>query len=76
MKSKNDFRKPVKNDSYDSDELKKARKLKPVKKEKNVRRSLFNEIDEDEDLDLDLRDSFMDDEIYDDDAYDEDEEDY
>lgn len=76
MKSKNDFRKPVKNDSYDSDELKKAKKLKPVKKEKNVRRTLFNEIDEDEDLDLDLRDSFMDDEIYDDDAYDEDEEEY
>lgn len=76
MKSKNDFRKSVKNDSYDSDELKKGRKLQPVKKEKNVKRSLFHEIDEDEDLDLELRDSFMDDEIYEDDAYDEDEEDY
>lgn len=73
MKSNNDFRKPVKNDSYDSDGLKKAKKLKPVKKEKNVKRSLFNEIDEDEDLDLDLRDSFMDDEIYDDEAYEEEE---
>ena len=52
MKSKNDFRKSVKNDSYDSDELKKGRKLQPVKKEKNVKRSLFHEIDEDEDLDL------------------------
>ena len=71
MKSKNDFRKSVKNDSYDSDELKKGRKLQPVKKEKNVKRSLFHEIDEDEDLDLELRDSFMDDEIYDDDAYDD-----
>jgi len=76
MKSKNDFRKSVKNDSFDSDELKKAKKLQPIKKEKNVRRSMFNEIDEDEDLDLYPRDSFMDDEIYEDDAYDEDEEDY
>ncbi|MCB8964890.1 MAG: hypothetical protein H6536_07635 [Bacteroidales bacterium] len=76
MKSKNDFRKPVKNESYDSDELRKAKKLKPVKKDKNVKRSLFHEIDEDEDLDVDIRDSLMDEEIYDEDAYDEDEEDY
>jgi hypothetical protein len=75
MKSKNDFRKPVQNSSYDSDELKKARKLKPVKKDKNVKRAMFHEIDEDDDLDLDVRDSFMDDDIYDEDAYDEDEED-
>ena len=76
MKSKNDFRKSVKNDSYDSDELKKGRKLQPVKKEKNVKRAMFHEIDEDDELDSELSDSFMDDEIYDNDAYDEDEDDY
>ena len=65
MKSKNDFRKSVKNDSYDSDEMKRARKLKPVKKDKNVRRSIYDEIDDDEDLDDNLRDSFKNDNFYD-----------
>jgi hypothetical protein len=74
MKSKKDFRKPVKNYSFDSDELKRAKKLKPVKKEKNLKRSFYEEIDEFEDLDdYDLKDSYEDN--YDDDAYDE-EEDY
>ena len=69
MKSKKDFRKPVKNGSYDSDELKRAKKLKPVKKEKNVRRSLYDEIDEFEDLE-DFDDSVLEDNLYDD-AYEE-----
>lgn len=62
MKSKNVFRKPVKSIAYDSDELRKAKKLKPVKKEKNARHSLLHEIDDDEGLDLDLRNSGVDDE--------------
>lgn len=74
MKSKKDIRKPVKNGSYDSDELKRARKLEPVKKEKNVRRSLYEEIDDDE-LDDELSDSFIDDEFIDDDAYDDEDDD-
>ncbi|MGD9976328.1 MAG: hypothetical protein AB7S54_00130 [Bacteroidales bacterium] len=74
MKSKNDFRKSVKNDSYDSDEMKRARKLKPVKKDKNVRRSIYDEIDDDEDLDDNLRDSFKNDNFYDD-AYEEEDDD-
>jgi len=74
MKSKKDFRKPVKNDSFDSDELKRAKKLKPVKKEKNLKRSFYEEIDEFEDLDdLDLKDSLED---YYDDAYEEEEDDF
>ncbi|HBI80841.1 MAG TPA: hypothetical protein DDY04_02575 [Bacteroidales bacterium] len=73
MKSKKDFRKSVKNDSFDSDELKRGKKLKPVKKDKNLKRSFYEEIDEFEDLDdYDLKDSL--DDYYDDHAYDEDDE--
>jgi hypothetical protein len=49
------MRKPAKESFVGSDDLKKARKLKPLKKEKNVKRSLFKEIDELEDIDLNYR---------------------
>ena len=70
MKSKKDFRKIGKVVAFDSDELRRGTKLKPVPKEKNVKRSLYSEIEEDEEL-------FDSDELFDDDAYDdEDEEDF
>jgi hypothetical protein len=53
MKAKKDLRKPEKRVPSDSDDLKLGRKLKPVKKEKNVKRALFQEIDELEDLEMD-----------------------
>lgn len=72
MKSKNDFRKQGKALASDSGELRRGTKLKPVPKEKNIKRSLYNEID---DLD-DLEDALDDEEFFDDDdAYDEDEDD-
>lgn len=72
MKAKKDLRKPETKVSSEADDLKMGRKLKPIKKEKNVKRALFQEIDELEDLDLDykddeLLDNFADDEFEDDD---------
>lgn len=52
MKPKKDLRKPEKKIIPISDDLKMGRKLKPIKKEKNVKRALFQEIDELEDIDM------------------------
>ena len=46
MKSRNEMRKPAKVDFAGPEELKKARKLKPVKKEKNPKKAFFEEIDD------------------------------
>jgi hypothetical protein len=59
MKSRHELRKPAKENYSGLDELKKSRKLKPLKKEKNVKRALFEEIDELEDVEINFR---MDDE--------------
>jgi hypothetical protein len=73
MKSKKEIKKPEKNLFTGSDELKKTRKLKPVKKEKNPKKAFFDEIEDLEDIDLDLAtDDFDEEEIFDD----EEEEDY
>jgi hypothetical protein len=71
MKAKKDIRKPVKNTSYDSDELKRARKLKPIPKEKNVKRSIFEELDEFEELEDEFKGKPFDDDEYLDDEDDE-----
>lgn len=68
MKPKKDLRKPEKKIIPISDDLKMGRKLKPIKKEKNLKRALFQEIDELEDIDL----NFNTDDI---EEYDEEEED-
>ncbi len=52
MKPKKDLRKPEKKIIPISDDLKMGRKLKPIKKEKNVKRALLQEIDELEDIDM------------------------
>ena len=49
------MRKPAKENYAGPDELKKSRKLKPLKKEKNVKRALFEEIDELEDVEINYR---------------------
>ena len=64
MKARKETRKPVREDLYGSEELKRARKLKPIKKEKNQKQTLFQEIDELEDIDLDYRDNLFDDDDY------------
>jgi len=74
MKARNETRKPVKEDLYGSEELKRARKLKPIKKEKNQRQTLIHEIDELEDIDLDYRDNLFDDDYLDDEIDEEDDE--
>lgn len=66
MKARKETHKSVKEDLYGSEELKRARKLKPIKKEKNVKQSLIHEIDELEDIDLDYRDNLFDDDYLDD----------
>lgn len=66
MKSRKEMRKPEKEIFSGSDDLKKARKLKPVKKEKNPKRAYFEEIDDLEDIDMDyLDDNFEDEEFFD-----------
>lgn len=75
MKARIETRKPVKENLYGSEELKRAKKLKPVKKEKNQKQTLFKEIDELEDIDLNFRDNLLDDD-YLDDEIEEEEEDY
>ncbi len=52
MKPRKDLRKPEKKIIPISDDLKMGRKLKPIKKEKNVKKALLQEIDELEDIDL------------------------
>jgi hypothetical protein len=72
MKARKETQMPLREPSFGSDELKKARKLKPVKKEKNQKQSIFQEIDEFEDLDVDYRKNLLDEE----DFLDDEEEDY
>ena len=71
MKSRKEIQKPV-NAIYGSEELKRAKKLKPVKKEKNQRQTLIQEIDEFEDIDMDYKNDEFDEDYYDE----EEEEDY
>jgi hypothetical protein len=71
MKSRKEMRKPAKDVFAGSEELKKTRKLKPVKKEKNPKRSLYEEIDELDDLEMDfVGDDFDDENLYEDDEED------
>lgn len=74
MKARKEIRKPVKESLAESDESKKSRKLKPLQKEKNVKRSLFQEIDDLEDIDMNYRDEDLD--LLDEEMVDEDDEDY
>ena len=69
MKSRNEMRKPAKADYSTSDEVKKAQKLKPLKKEKNPKRAYFEEIDDLEDVDFKViedgfEDGFEDEDLY------------
>jgi len=66
MKPKKDLRKPGKKIIPISDDLKMGRKLKPIKKEKNVKRALFQEIDELEDIDLNFNTDNIEDDVDDD----------
>jgi hypothetical protein len=72
MKARKETPTPIKNDLYGSQELKRARKLKPVKKEKNQKQSLFQEIDELEDIELVYKNDLMDEDYFDDEAEDDD----
>jgi hypothetical protein len=72
MKSKKEMRKPERGFLSGADELRKNRKLKPVKKEKNPKRAFLDEIDELGDIDVD----YPKDEFYDEDLIDDEEEDY
>ena len=68
MKSRKEMRKPAKEIFASSDDLKKARKLKPVKKEKNPKRTFLEEIDDLEDIEMDyLKDEFEEEDFFDDD---------
>ncbi|PKP40939.1 MAG: hypothetical protein CVT95_13075 [Bacteroidetes bacterium HGW-Bacteroidetes-12] len=68
MKSRKEMRKPAKEIFASSDDLKKARKLKPVKKEKNPKRTFLEEIDDLEDIEMDYpKDEFEDEDFFDDD---------
>lgn len=64
MKARKEIQKPVSN-LYGSEELKRAKKLKPVKKEKNQKQSLFQEIDELEDIEMDFKNDEFDEDYYD-----------
>ena len=67
MKARKETQTPLREPSGGSDELKKARKLKPIKKEKNQKQSIFHEIDELEDIDMDYKNDLLDEEdLYDD----------
>jgi hypothetical protein len=67
MKARKETHQPLREPSFGSDELKRARKLKPVKKEKNQKQSLFQEIDELEDFEMDYKTNHFDEEeLYDD----------
>ena len=72
MKSRNELRKPEKDYYSGADELKKSRKLKPVKKDKNPKRAFFDEIEDLEDIDKDCINNELDDEEY----FDDEEEDF
>ncbi len=68
MKSRKEMRKPAKDDYGMSDEAKKGRKLKPLKKEKNPKRAFLDEIDDLDDIDLSyVRDEFDDEDLFEDD---------
>ena len=61
------MRKPEKAFQSGSDELKKSRKLKPVKKEKNPKRAFLDESEDLEDIDMDyITNEFDDEEFFDD----------
>jgi hypothetical protein len=63
MKSRKEMRNPAKDVFAGSEELKKARKLKPVKKEKNPKRTLYEEIDDLDDLEMNFVGEELDDEM-------------
>ncbi|MFP4556189.1 MAG: hypothetical protein ACLFNU_04890 [Bacteroidales bacterium] len=70
MKSRKEMRTPAKEIFAGADEMRKTRKLKPLKKEKNPKKVLYDEIDEFEDIDMNfLKDDFGDD--FDDDDFDD-----
>jgi hypothetical protein len=66
MKARKEAQKPLQDDLFGSQELKRARKLKPIKKEKNQKQSLFQEIDELEDIEMDYKNDLFEDDFYDD----------
>ena len=78
MKAQKDL-KAVNSKGIDSDELNKGRKLKPEKKEKNQKRSIFSEIEELDDPELQYKkdeeslEDYLDDDVEDDDFEDDDE---
>lgn len=62
MKSRNEMRKPEKDFYSGADELKKSRKLKPVKKDKNPKKAFFDEIEDLDEIEMDDIDNGLDDE--------------
>lgn len=71
MKSMNEMRKPEKDFRSGSDEQKKSRKLKPVAKEKNLKRVFYAEIEDLQDIELDYLNDEFEDEFDDDDIIDD-----
>ena len=70
MKSRNEMRNPEREFRSGADEQKRSRKLKPVKKEKNLKRVFYDEIDELQDIDLDyLTSEFSEDDLINDEEY-------
>lgn len=69
----NEMRKPEKDFRSGSDEQKKSRKLKPVQKEKNLKRVFYDEIEDLQDIELDYLNDEFEDEFDDDDIIDDDE---
>ncbi len=78
MKARKDLKSGSNTKVFESDDLKRGRKLKPEKKEKNQKRSIFSEIDDLDDPELfytreDDEDDFVDEGLLDDDDSFEDE---
>ncbi len=78
MKAQKDLKTINNSKSIESDELAKGHKLKPEKKEKNQKRSIFSEIEELDDPELQYKpdEDTLEDYLDDDDDLDDDDEDY
>lgn len=79
MKARKDLKSGNNTKVFESDDLKRGRKLKPEKKEKNQKRSIFSEIDDLDDPELQFRqeddgEDYLDEKLLDDDDYFKDEE--
>ena len=64
MKARKEALTLIKEPVFGSDEQKRSRKLKPIKKEKNQRQSLFQEIDELEDIEMSFKKDLLEEEEF------------